>query len=58
MAEQGNTKSKMPVQKNALHEYLEIGAAFAILAGILLILDQLDFLPQRFAISKIGRAHV
>jgi len=52
MAEQGNTKSKMPVQKHALHEYMEIGAAFAILAGILLILDQLDFLPQRFAISN------
>jgi hypothetical protein len=34
MAEQGNTKSKMPVQKHALHEYMEIGAAFAILAGI------------------------
>jgi len=52
MAEQGNTKSKMPVQNNALREYMEIGAAFAILAGILLILDQLDFLPQRFAISN------
>jgi sulfite exporter TauE/SafE len=52
MAEQGNTKSKVPVQKNSLHEYMEIGAAFAILAGILLILDQLDFLPQRFAISN------
>jgi sulfite exporter TauE/SafE len=52
MAEQGNTKSKMPVQKNALHEYMEIGAAFAILAGIFLILDQLDFLPQRFTVSN------
>jgi uncharacterized protein len=52
MAEQGNTKSKVPVQKNALHEYMEISAAFAILAGIFLILDQLDFLPQRFAISN------
>jgi uncharacterized protein len=52
MAEQGNTKSKVPVQKNAPHEYMEIGAAFAILAGILLILDQLDFLPRRFTVSN------
>src|SRR6266566_5132800 len=52
MAEQSNTKSKAPVQENSLHDYMEISAAFAILAGILLILDQLDFLPQRFAVSN------
>ncbi len=52
MAEQGNAKSKTPEQNNSLREYMEIGAAFVILAGILLVLDQLDFLPQRFTVSN------
>jgi sulfite exporter TauE/SafE len=52
MAEQSNTKSKTPVQENSPRDYMEIGAAFVILAGILLVLDQLDFLPQRFAVSN------
>jgi sulfite exporter TauE/SafE/protein-disulfide isomerase len=37
--------------KNSPRDYFEIGAAFVILVGILLVLDQLDFLPQRFAVS-------
>jgi len=52
MAEQSNTKSKTPVQENLPRDYMETGAAFVILAGILLVLDQLDFLPQRFAVSN------
>lgn len=38
-------------QKNSPRDYAEIGAAFVIVVGILLFLDELDFLPQRFAVS-------
>lgn len=38
-------------ETNSPRDYVEIGAAFVILAGILLVLNQLDFLPQRFAVS-------
>ncbi len=37
--------------KNAPRDYAEIGAAVVILAGILLILKQLDFLPQSLSMS-------
>jgi haloacid dehalogenase-like hydrolase len=39
------------VHENSGRDYAEIVAAFVILAGILLVLSQLDFLPQRFAVS-------
>jgi sulfite exporter TauE/SafE len=37
--------------KNSPRDYVEIGAAFVILFGILFVVNQLDFLPQRFAVS-------
>jgi uncharacterized protein len=37
--------------KNTPRDYVEIGAAVIILGGILLILKQLDFLPQSFSMS-------
>jgi uncharacterized protein len=37
--------------ENTPRDYAEIGAAFVIFAGILLILKQLDFLPQNFSMS-------
>src|SRR5260221_6600381 len=37
--------------KNSPRDYFEIGAAFVIFVGMLLVLDQLDFLPQRFTVS-------
>src|SRR5260370_1870537 len=36
---------------NSPRDYIEIGAAFAILFGIVLVLDGLDLLPQRLAVS-------
>jgi cytochrome c biogenesis protein CcdA len=39
------------IYKNSPRDYAEIGAAFVILVGILLVLNELDFLPQRFAVS-------
>src|ERR1700704_243071 len=42
---------KTPTHKNSPRDYAEIGAAFVILVGILLVLNELDFLPQRFAVS-------
>lgn len=42
------------MQSTARHRrtnYVEIGAAFAVLIGILVILNQLNFLPQQFAVS-------
>src|SRR6195256_1281678 len=37
--------------QNSPRDYVEIGAAFVMLVGILLVLNELDFLPQRFAVS-------
>ena len=37
--------------KNSPRDYVENGAAFIILVGILLVLNQLDFLPQQFGVS-------
>ncbi len=37
--------------KNTPRDYAEIGAAFIVLVGILLVLNQLDFLPQGFGVS-------
>src|SRR5436190_5237588 len=39
------------VHQNSPRDYVEIGAAFVVLVGILFVLKQLDFLPQRFAVS-------
>src|SRR5437667_3755438 len=46
-----NQNSRTPTHENSSRDYVEIGAAFVILVGILLVLNQLDFLPQRFAVS-------
>ena len=40
-----------PNHGNTPRDYVEIGAAVIILGGILLILRQLDFLPQSFSMS-------
>ncbi len=40
-----------PSHGNTPRDYVEIGAAAVILGGILLILKQLDFLPQSFSMS-------
>lgn len=37
---------------NTPRDYAEIGAAFMVIAGVLLVLNQLDFLPQNFAVSE------
>ena len=37
---------------NSPRDYVEIGAAFVILAAILFALNKLNFLPQRFAVSE------
>jgi cytochrome c biogenesis protein CcdA len=37
--------------ENSPRDYAEIGAAFAILLGTVLVLDRLDLLPQRLALS-------
>ena len=37
--------------KNSSQDYIEIGAAFVVLVGIVFILDQLNFLPRQFAMS-------
>ncbi len=36
---------------NSQRDYAEIGAAFVVLVGLLFVLKQLDFLPQRFSVS-------
>jgi uncharacterized protein len=37
--------------RNSRRDYIEIGAAFVILAGIVLALDRFDLLPQRLSLS-------
>jgi sulfite exporter TauE/SafE len=37
--------------QNSPRDYIEIGAAFVIIAGIVLALDRFDLLPQRLALS-------
>ena len=37
--------------RNSPRDYVEIGAAFVILAGLVLALDRLDLLPQRLSLS-------
>ena len=52
MAEKHSDRDlRAPNHKNSPRDYVEIGAAFVILVGILFVLNQLDFLPQRFAVS-------
>ena len=52
MAENRSAASaKTSAHTNSPRDYVEIGAAFIVLVGILLVLNQLDFLPQRFAVS-------
>ena len=38
--------------KNAPRDYVEIGAAFLIIVAILLVLGQLDLLPNQFGVSE------
>ena len=38
--------------KNSSRDYLEIGAAFLIIVAILLVLGQLDLLPNQFGVSE------
>jgi hypothetical protein len=51
MAQQPIDRDSKSTDENSPRDYVEIGAAFVILAGVLFVLDQLDFLPQRFAVS-------
>jgi uncharacterized protein len=52
MAELGSNENlKSPANANSPRDYLEIGATFAILVGVLFALNHLDLLPQRLAIS-------
>jgi sulfite exporter TauE/SafE len=51
MAQTPNDLDSKLTDRNSPRDYVEIGAAFVILVGILLVLNQLDFLPQRFAVS-------
>lgn len=44
-------RSNTLAHKNTPRDYVEIGAAFIVLVGILLVLNQLEFLPQRFGVS-------
>jgi sulfite exporter TauE/SafE len=48
---QSPQNSKTPTHKNSPRDYAEIGAAFVLVVGDLLVLNELDFLPQRFAVS-------
>ena len=43
--------SPSSVRKHALREYLEIAAAFAILAGVVLALQQFALLPRGISVS-------
>lgn len=51
MAQQPIDRDSKSTDENSPRDDVEIGAAFVILAGVLFVLDQLDFLPQRFAVS-------
>jgi sulfite exporter TauE/SafE len=44
--------SKIQPAKNAPRDYVEIGAAFLIIIAILLVLGQLDLLPNQFGVSE------
>src|SRR5258708_35835350 len=44
--------SNIQPAKNAPRDYLEIGAAFLIIVAILLVLGQLDLLPNQFGVSE------
>lgn len=46
-----NQNSKKLAHKNSPRDYAEIGASFVVLIGILSVLNQFDFLPQRFAVT-------
>jgi sulfite exporter TauE/SafE len=48
---QSPQNSKTPTHENSPRDYAEIGAAFVLVVGVLLVLNELDFLPQRFAVS-------
>jgi uncharacterized protein len=48
---QAKQKLKPLSAGNTQRDYVEIGAAFVILAAIVLALDQFDLLPQRLAMS-------
>ncbi len=44
--------SNIQPAKNAPRDYVEIGAAFLIIIAILLVLGQLDLLPNQFGVSE------
>lgn len=48
---QGTQVLPTRADRNSRRDYIEIGAAFVILAGIVLALDRFDLLPQRLALS-------
>jgi sulfite exporter TauE/SafE len=48
---QSNQDLRPRAGTNSRRDYIEIGAAFVILAGLVLALDRLDLLPQRLALS-------
>lgn len=43
---------KTSADAHASLDYFEIGAAFAVVTGVLLLLSKLDFLPERFGVSN------
>jgi uncharacterized protein len=48
---QGTQELPTRTDRNSPRDYIEIGAAFVILTGIVLALDRLDLLPQRLSLS-------
>ena len=47
-----NEQTSVSHPKNTGRDYLELGAVFLILVGLYLVLQQLDFLPERLAIPN------
>jgi sulfite exporter TauE/SafE len=47
-----NRNGHAATHANTRRDYAEIGAAFVVMAGVLLILNQLDILPRTFAVSE------
>ena len=45
------TKTQTNMATNSARDYVEIGAAFLIVIGILFALGQFDLLPTRFGLS-------
>ncbi len=49
---QGPDRSAASGRANGARDYAEIGAAFVILVGIILLLQRVDLLPRGFAVSE------